>query len=78
MLQDVTKERHSVQATAQKEHSDRRHDGIECGIPLFEDQSHFLMKYAPDIRGDGVIGVLSEMAMLQQPEQNELISWCCN
>jgi hypothetical protein len=40
MLQNVTKQPHSIQAPKQKKDSEHRHDRIKCGVPLFENQSH--------------------------------------
>ncbi len=34
VLQNMTKEHHSVQAPNQKEHPDRGDDGVKCGVPL--------------------------------------------
>jgi hypothetical protein len=64
-------------------------DSFSPGQPLLATRLHFAFRERGHVSGSGLLqtgvtlktapsGSTSVMAMLQQPEQNELISWCCN
>src|SRR5258708_2702816 len=50
VLKGMTQERHAVRSTNHKSHPDYGHNGIECRVELFPNQSHCLVdsKYTMD------------------------------
>ena len=41
VLKSMTQERRAICANKHKSHSDYCHNGVQCRVPLFENQSHF-------------------------------------